>query len=347
MQRLAPDHAAPCPRQCSALPPTMQRRAPDNAVCQRIRKQWSDYQMKQCVFATSNTDMWAAARTEHPHSWWFEYCKGAMDLRAVAMRILSMPLSASSIERAWSSFESIHNRKRNCLSVSRADSLVSIFSNMKLVRNGAKQAALGKHADALPWPWMAMDGEEDIQEEEPEDIAELMDLASESDADADESGSADSDAASLSERAHLDVVLVDVAVRPYCAGVPPLLNRTNHVPYRTPYWYVPAVPCSTAKKPWQARLCVCIPIPALCVCISPPDQRYSADFPSTTASKKHATGLIARSHPTGRGAHIHTSTRQHTAQHTPLRTAARWSLAGTAPRCRCRRKRRRASARSR
>eukprot|EP00955_Chlamydomonas_euryale_P024103 254174-Chlamydomonas_euryale.AAC.2 len=74
---------------------------------------------------------------------------------------------------------------------------------MKLVRNAAKQAALGKHADALPWTGKAMDGEEDIQEEEPEDIAELMDLgpglASESDADADKGGSADSDAASLRE----------------------------------------------------------------------------------------------------------------------------------------------------
>eukprot|EP00955_Chlamydomonas_euryale_P020962 222187-Chlamydomonas_euryale.AAC.1 len=30
--------------------------------------------------------------------------------------------------------------------------------------------------------------------------------------------------------------------RPYCVGLPPLLN---HVSYRTPFWYVPAVPCST------------------------------------------------------------------------------------------------------
>eukprot|EP00955_Chlamydomonas_euryale_P008004 84502-Chlamydomonas_euryale.AAC.1 len=83
--------------------------------------------------------MWSAARTMQPHVWWFEYGKGAPELRAIAMRILSMPLSAGSIERAWSSFEFIHNRKRSRLTVARADTLVSIFSNMKLVRRAAIQ----------------------------------------------------------------------------------------------------------------------------------------------------------------------------------------------------------------
>eukprot|EP00955_Chlamydomonas_euryale_P027951 294851-Chlamydomonas_euryale.AAC.1 len=34
---------------------------------------------------------------------------------------------------------------------------------------------------------------------------------------------------------------------------PPLLNRTNHVPYRTSFWYVPAVPCSTGGAARHGR----------------------------------------------------------------------------------------------
>mmetsp|Transcript_31587 Transcript_31587/g.94180 ORF Transcript_31587/g.94180 Transcript_31587/m.94180 type:complete len:145 (-) Transcript_31587:3-437(-) len=124
--------------------------------------------------------MWAAARAEPAHRWWFEYGKGAKELRAIAMRVLSMPLSASGMERAWSSFEFIHNRKRNRLTVSRADTLVSIFTNMQLVRRAAKQAAAGQHTDAIPWTWIAHEhDDEEEQLEEEEALVDAMDLASE------------------------------------------------------------------------------------------------------------------------------------------------------------------------
>lgn len=149
----------------------LERMIPDASVRLRARRQWTDYQMKKGVFASSNVDMWDAARTEQPHRWWFEFGKGAKELRTVAMRVLSMPLSASSIERAWSSFEFIHNRRRNRLNISRADTLVSIFTNMQMVRRGAKQAAVGQHADAIPWTWVENAEEEEMPEEElPEDM---------------------------------------------------------------------------------------------------------------------------------------------------------------------------------
>eukprot|EP00955_Chlamydomonas_euryale_P028405 299236-Chlamydomonas_euryale.AAC.1 len=64
-----------------------------------------------------------------------------------------MPLSAGSIERAWSSFDFIHNRKRNRLTVACADTLISIFSNMKLVRRAAIQKVAEQQHDAIPWTW--------------------------------------------------------------------------------------------------------------------------------------------------------------------------------------------------
>eukprot|EP00955_Chlamydomonas_euryale_P024655 259809-Chlamydomonas_euryale.AAC.1 len=70
------------------------------------------------------------------------------------------------------------------LAVGRADSLVSIFSNMKLVRRAAEQAALVRHADVLLWTWTAMNYEEDIPEELEEE-SEDTDVASDSSAGSD------------------------------------------------------------------------------------------------------------------------------------------------------------------
>eukprot|EP00955_Chlamydomonas_euryale_P110994 366030-Chlamydomonas_euryale.AAC.14 len=74
--------------------------APKDARCRCFTKRVDGKYVYILTNILTNTDMWAAARTEPPPRWWFEYCKGAMDLRRVAMRILSMPLSTSSIERA-------------------------------------------------------------------------------------------------------------------------------------------------------------------------------------------------------------------------------------------------------
>eukprot|EP00955_Chlamydomonas_euryale_P110995 366030-Chlamydomonas_euryale.AAC.15 len=58
---------------------------------------------------------------------------------------------------------------------------------MKLVRRvaiagrAAMQAALGRHADVLPWTWTAMNYEEDMPKELEE--SEDMDVASDSSAD--------------------------------------------------------------------------------------------------------------------------------------------------------------------
>jgi len=160
---------------------TLRRLSPDEEAAQRARQQWSDYQLGTGRFARSNTEMWNAARTMQPHVWWYEYCNGAPELRAIAMRVLSMPLSAGSIERAWSSFDFIHNRKRNRLTVARADALVSIFSNMKLVRRAAQQAAAGQHHDAIPWTWTVMEEDEELPEETAEEEAAqdgIIDVAS-------------------------------------------------------------------------------------------------------------------------------------------------------------------------
>lgn len=59
--------------------------------------------------------------------WWDQYGYFWPELRYVAMRILAQPSSASSCERNWSTYDFIHNKRRNKLTLARADDLVYVL----------------------------------------------------------------------------------------------------------------------------------------------------------------------------------------------------------------------------
>jgi len=54
-------------------------------------------------------------------------------LAKVAKRVTSMASSAGACARNWSSYEFIHSKKRNKLSLERANDLVFVFSNLRLM----------------------------------------------------------------------------------------------------------------------------------------------------------------------------------------------------------------------
>jgi hypothetical protein len=74
-----------------------------------------------------------AARTMPAWKWWRAYCKAWPHLRWFAMRLTAHGVSASACERNWSTYEWIHNKKRNRLGLSRAEKLVRSFSNLNLL----------------------------------------------------------------------------------------------------------------------------------------------------------------------------------------------------------------------
>jgi hypothetical protein len=74
-----------------------------------------------------------AAKRMPAHSWWQRYGSSCPELQRVAVRVLSQVSSASSCERNWSNYDFIHNRKRNRLQPLRADDLVYVFSNLRLL----------------------------------------------------------------------------------------------------------------------------------------------------------------------------------------------------------------------
>jgi hypothetical protein len=67
-----------------------------------------------------------------PHQWWHRV--GGNALPKIAKRILSLTCSASSCERNWNMYSFVHSKSRNCLGVNKAEALVYIYTNSKLLR---------------------------------------------------------------------------------------------------------------------------------------------------------------------------------------------------------------------
>lgn len=66
--------------------------------------------------------------------WWDMYGASCPELQAVARLILAQPASASIIERINSAFAFVHDRNRNGLKHARADMLVNLFHNLRLLK---------------------------------------------------------------------------------------------------------------------------------------------------------------------------------------------------------------------
>ena len=78
-----------------------------------------------------------AAKTMPTWEWWRTYGRPWPHLRWFAMRITAHGVSASACERNWSTYEWIHNKKRNRLGTLRAEKLVRSFSNLNLLSRNA------------------------------------------------------------------------------------------------------------------------------------------------------------------------------------------------------------------
>jgi hypothetical protein len=67
-----------------------------------------------------------------PHQWWHRM--GGNALPKIAKRILSLICSISSCERNSSMYSFVHSKSRNRLRIDKAEALVYIYTNSKLLR---------------------------------------------------------------------------------------------------------------------------------------------------------------------------------------------------------------------
>eukprot|EP00253_Pinus_taeda_P006894 PITA_06894 len=81
--------------------------------------------------------------------WWNMHGGATPLLQALALQVLSQVVNTSSAKRCWSSYSFIHSVKRNRLSLDRAESLVYVHYNMRLLSHYCEDAKSNK--DLLTW----------------------------------------------------------------------------------------------------------------------------------------------------------------------------------------------------
>ena len=95
------------------------------------------------------TDAWNVQKYDGaPHLWW--HMVGATVgklLPPIARRVLAQVVSSSSCERNWSSYSFVHNKSRNRLHAKRAEDLVYVYTNSKIL------AGMPEKQDAAEEEW--------------------------------------------------------------------------------------------------------------------------------------------------------------------------------------------------
>ena len=71
--------------------------------------------------------------TYDPMLWWSTYGSSLPVLQTLALKLLGQPSSSSCAERNWSTYSFIHCMKRNRITSKRAEDLVYVHSNLRLL----------------------------------------------------------------------------------------------------------------------------------------------------------------------------------------------------------------------
>lgn len=102
--------------------------------------------------------LWSCAPKTEPIAWWKAFCSNT-NLSAVAIKILSAPVSSAETERSFSKFSFIHNKKRNKLTTERAGKITYIAFNWQLSQsvkepedNNINVSGASTTSDAVTYP---------------------------------------------------------------------------------------------------------------------------------------------------------------------------------------------------
>ena len=94
-------------------------------------QEWQDFRARRGAFGGAAAA--AGARSMLPYRFWDVYRTGCKTLRPIAVRLLAQCASASPCERNWSAYEFVHSRKRNRLGALKAQQLVYVFQNLRVL----------------------------------------------------------------------------------------------------------------------------------------------------------------------------------------------------------------------
>ncbi|KAK7282352.1 hypothetical protein RIF29_11044 [Crotalaria pallida] len=103
----------------------------DGAERKLLRDQFATFHIRKGIYGMPVAIMDSAA--VDAIEWWSTYGSQTPELAEVAKTVLSQHINSSSAKRNWSTYSYIHNVKINRLNGSRADKLVFIHSNIRLL----------------------------------------------------------------------------------------------------------------------------------------------------------------------------------------------------------------------
>ncbi|KAK9291948.1 hypothetical protein L1049_019900 [Liquidambar formosana] len=78
-----------------------------------------------------------------PKAWWMVYGAAAPLLQNIALKLLGQPCSSSCCERNWSTYSFIHSMKRNKIQPQRAEDLVFVHTNLRLLSRKSEKYMRG------------------------------------------------------------------------------------------------------------------------------------------------------------------------------------------------------------
>ncbi|GKB66271.1 hAT dimerization domain, ribonuclease H-like domain protein, partial [Tanacetum coccineum] len=104
---------------------------PNDDEHSRVLDEYAMFSMKSGCF--SDLTSISMMGTMEPKSWWVNFGAQTPFLQTLAFRLLGQPSSSSCAERNWSTYAFIHSLRRNKLTTSRAQDLVYIHNNLRLL----------------------------------------------------------------------------------------------------------------------------------------------------------------------------------------------------------------------
>ncbi|KAG5532736.1 hypothetical protein RHGRI_027140 [Rhododendron griersonianum] len=110
----------------------------------------------------------SARMFEEPISWWANHGASTPLLQALAFKLLSQPASSFCCERNWSTYSVIESVKRNRLATSRAEDLVFMHCNLRLLSRKSKE-----YTERPSKYWDISGDQFDIEGQEVAELAQL------------------------------------------------------------------------------------------------------------------------------------------------------------------------------
>ncbi|KAL6509715.1 hypothetical protein OROGR_023025 [Orobanche gracilis] len=76
--------------------------------------------------------------------WWLIHGASVPNIQKIALKLLGQPCSSSCCERNWSTYSFIHSMRRNKILPTRAEDLVFVHNNLRLLSRKSKEYLTGE-----------------------------------------------------------------------------------------------------------------------------------------------------------------------------------------------------------